>query len=41
MPISHYLRFQHQGFEGRDNTWENFEPMFGKHNIIRAHQLEN
>jgi hypothetical protein len=26
---------------GPDKAWENLEAVFGKHNIIRAHQLEN
>jgi hypothetical protein len=39
--ISHDLRFHIQGIDDLDDAWENLETMFGKHNIIRAHQLEN
>ena len=41
MSISPDLRFHLQGIDGPDKAWEKFEAMFGKHNIIRAHHLEN
>ena len=39
--ISLDLRFHLQGINDHDNAWENLESVFGKHNIIQAHQLEN
>jgi hypothetical protein len=39
--ISLDLRFHLQGIKGLDKAWENLEVVFGKHNIIQAHQLEN
>jgi hypothetical protein len=39
--ISPDLRFHLQGIDDPDDYWENIETMFGKHNIIRDHQLEN
>jgi hypothetical protein len=41
MSISLDLRFHLQGLDASNNAWENIEVMFGKNNIIRAHQLEN
>jgi hypothetical protein len=41
MSISHDLRFHLQKIESSDKSWEKFEVVFGKHNIIQAHQLEN
>jgi hypothetical protein len=41
MTISPYLRFHLQGINAPDEAWENIQVGFGKHNIIRAHQLEN
>jgi hypothetical protein len=41
MSISPYLRFHLQGIDGLDKSWEKLEAVFGKHNIIRAHQTEN
>jgi hypothetical protein len=41
MPISPYLRFHLQKIDKPDEDWENIEFVFGKHNIIRAKQLEN
>jgi hypothetical protein len=39
--ISHYLRFHLQLIDKPKEAWEKIESMFGKHNIIRAQQLEN
>jgi hypothetical protein len=39
--ISPDLRFHHQGIDAPDEAWENIEVVFGKHNIVRAHKLEN
>jgi hypothetical protein len=41
MSISPYLSFHLQTIESSDKSWETLEVVFGKHNIIRAHQLEN
>jgi hypothetical protein len=41
MSISHDLRFHLQEIDDPNEAWENLESVFGKHNIIRAHQLEN
>jgi hypothetical protein len=41
MSISHDLRFHLQGIDGPDKDWEKLEVVFGKHNVIRAHQIEN
>jgi hypothetical protein len=41
MSISPYLRFHLQEIDETNEAWENIESVFGKHNIIRAHQLEN
>jgi hypothetical protein len=41
MSISPYLRFHLQEIDEPNEAWENLESVFGKHNIIRAHQLEN
>jgi hypothetical protein len=41
MSISLELRFQLQEIDDHDEDWENLESVFGKHNIIRAHLLEN
>jgi hypothetical protein len=41
MSISPNLRFHLQGIEGPDKAWENIESVFGKYNIIWAHQIEN
>jgi hypothetical protein len=41
MSISPDLRFHLQGIDAPNKSWENIEVVFGKHNIIRAHQLEN
>ena len=40
MSISHDLRFHLQEIDDPDESLEKLESMFGKHNIIRAHQLE-
>jgi hypothetical protein len=34
MSISPYLRFHLQKIDDPDESWENIESMFGKHNII-------
>jgi hypothetical protein len=34
MSISLYLRFHLQEIDDPDESWENLESMFGKHNII-------
>ena len=41
MSISLDLRFHLQSIDKPKQAWENIESMFGKHNIIRAQQLEN
>jgi hypothetical protein len=39
--ISLDLRFHLQGIDDHDEAWENLKSMFGKHNIIQSHQIEN
>jgi hypothetical protein len=41
MSISSDLRFLLQRIDDPDDAWENLETVFGKHNIIQSHQLEN
>ena len=41
MPISTDLRFHISGIDEPDKAWEKLECVFGKHNEIRGHQLEN
>jgi hypothetical protein len=41
MSISHDLRFHLQTIDKPTEDWEKIESVFGKHNIIRAQQLEN
>jgi hypothetical protein len=41
MSMSPDLRFHLQGLHAPNKSWENIEAVFGKHNIIRAHQIEN
>jgi hypothetical protein len=41
MSISPDLRFHLQGLDAPNKAWENLEAVFGKHNIIRAQELEN
>jgi hypothetical protein len=41
MSISLDLRFHLQSIYKPKKAWENIESVFGKHNIIRAQQLEN
>jgi hypothetical protein len=41
MSISLDLRFHLQEIDDPDEVWENIESVFGKHNIIQSHQLEN
>jgi hypothetical protein len=41
MPISCDLMFHLQGINDPDEAWEKLHSVFGKHNIIRAHQGEN
>jgi hypothetical protein len=41
MSISPDLRFHLKQIDDPDKAWKNLESVFGKHNIIRAHQLEN
>ena len=41
MSISHDLRFHLQKIDDLDEAWEKLEYVFGKYNIIWAHQLEN
>jgi hypothetical protein len=41
MSISLDLRFHLQSIDKPKEAWENIESVFGKHNIIRAQQLEN
>jgi hypothetical protein len=35
------LWFHLQGIDGPDKYWENLEAVFGKHNVIRAQEIEN
>jgi hypothetical protein len=39
--MSPYLRFHLQGIDDPDEAWESLESVFGKHNTIQAHQIEN
>jgi hypothetical protein len=41
MSISLDLRFHLQGINAIDESLEKLQALFGKHNIIRGHQLEN
>ena len=41
MSISTNLRFHISGIDEADQAWEKLESVFGKHNEIRGHQLEN
>jgi hypothetical protein len=41
MSISPNLRFHLQGIDAPDEAWKKLQVVFGKHNIIRSHQLEN
>ena len=41
MSISTDLRFHISGIDEPDKAWEKLESMFGKHNEIWGHQLEN
>ena len=41
MSISTDLRFHISGIDEPDKAWEKLESVFGKHNEIRGHQLEN
>ena len=41
MSISIDLRFHISGIDEPNLTWEKLESVFGKHNEIRGHQLEN
>jgi hypothetical protein len=41
MSISPDLRFHLQGNDDPNEVWENIEYVIGKHNIIRAHRIEN
>jgi hypothetical protein len=41
MSISIDLRFHFQGIDDPDEAWSKLEVVFGKHNVIRAHQIEN
>ena len=41
MSISTYLRFHISGIDEPDKAWEKLESVFGKHNEIWGHQLEN
>ena len=41
MSISTNLRFHISGIDEPDKAWEKLESVFGKHNEIRGHQLEN
>ena len=41
MSISPNLRFHLQSIDKPKESWEKIESVFGKHNIIRAQQLEN
>ena len=41
MSISTNLRFHISGIDEPDKAWEKLESVFGKHNEIWGHQLEN
>ena len=41
MSVSRDLQFHLQGIDAPDAAWNKLETVFGKHNEIRAHQLEN
>ena len=41
MSISTHLRFHISGIDEPDKSLEKLEFVFGKHNEIRGHQLEN
>jgi hypothetical protein len=41
MPISCDLRFHLQAIGSLNKAWEKLEVVFGKHNTIQTHQLEN
>ena len=41
MSISNDLGFHLQGIDDLETTWEKLETVFGKHNEIRGHKLEN
>jgi hypothetical protein len=41
MSISPNLRFYLKEIDDPDEAWEKIESVFGKHNIIQTHQLEN
>jgi hypothetical protein len=41
MSISLDLRFHLQRIDAPYATWTKLEDVFGKHNIIQAHQIEN
>jgi hypothetical protein len=40
MSISPYLQFHLQGIDDPYEAWDKVEKVFGKHNVIREHQLE-
>jgi len=39
--ISHDLRFHLKEINAPNKAWAKLEAVFGKHNIIRAHRIEN
>ena len=41
MTVSNELQFHLQGIDQRNKAWENLEIVFGKHNDIWGHHLEN
>jgi hypothetical protein len=41
MSISHDLKFHLKEINAANESWEKLEVVFGKYNIIQAHQLEN
>ena len=41
MSISTNLQFHISGIDEPEKDWEKLEYVFGKHNEIRGHQLEN
>ena len=41
MSIFIYFRFHISGIDEPDKAWKKLESVFGKHNEIRGHQLEN
>jgi hypothetical protein len=41
LSISFDVWFHIQGINDPDEAWDKMNKVFGKHNVIQAHQLEN